>query len=158
MNIYTVNFYFVVNVDEEGNIIENEDDIDENNSHLGKAEGKFGIGSNNIENALLQAIDYLNENVGEDEWYISSIAEIDELNVVNWPGENDDCQCVACRTERAAPEDKITFECYCGLGITIVNDFNEFVCPNCGKEILRDRIIGSNGNYVLMKIDKENKS
>jgi len=90
--------------------------------------------------------------IGKDEYEIAGILAREDINLVNY-----ECQCAVCRTERASEEDKIEFNCSCGYPIKLIDDFDKYICPNCGRLVLRDRVIGSAGNYILLDIDKETK-
>jgi hypothetical protein len=165
MNIYSVKFWFNVNFDSEGNIVEELDEeemVGEENDDIESriADGKFEIGAGNLAQALLNSIEYLDKNIGKDNYNISSVSVCEDINIINWPGENEECQCVYCRTERAADEDKLIFSCNkCGCEIKIIDGgWDEISCPHCNEEIHRDRIIGSNGNYLIINIgDKGGK-
>ena len=143
--------------DEDGKVVEDGEEETEEETMVGRVDGHFDIGSDSLANAFLEGSEYLDNAVGEDDYEITGVVEREDINVVNWPGDNEDCQCDSCRTERAAPEDRISFSCSCGYDIIIITDFKDFQCPNCKKVISRDRVIGSNGNYVLLNIDKEDK-
>lgn len=151
MNIFTVKFWIAVFVDDD-KIVEEETET----SELKQMDGKFGLGAMDMGEAYEEAVEYLDELLGEDGYHIVSISEIEDLTVVNWPGEGSDCNCVYCRTERAAEEDKIAFNCSCNYIIKVVDDFDMIYCPQCQKQIFRDRIIGNNrSGYTLMNIDGE---
>ena len=137
----------LVEVDNEsGDIVEEEDE----DTSTQKLNGRVDVGANNVGSAFVEAMEFLNSEIGEDNWNITSIKEITKMNLINWPGDNDECQCLSCRTERAAPEDTIQFKHNCGGDIRVVESgWEKITCPNCNKEIFRDRIIGSNGNYIF---------
>ena len=153
MKIYEVIFSTTVFLDDEGNLVEEQEDGNEE-----EISGIFHVGANVLGQAYIDAFQYLDIHIGEKKYAIDSVKEKKKINLINWPNEGDDCQCVSCRTARAAEEDKITFDHTCGQSISIVADgWDKIICPNCQKEILRDRIIGSNGNYTFLNIDKDNK-
>jgi predicted RNA-binding Zn-ribbon protein involved in translation (DUF1610 family) len=149
LNIYRVEFWIRIELDENGELITEPEDDQETISR--DIEGGFDLGSPNLANAYIMATQYLNKSVGEDEYEITSVSLRSDVEVMNWPG-GDECQCPSCRTERAAEEDKICFRCSCGYEIKIIDDFGEINCPKCNKFITRDKIIGSNGNYILLNL------
>jgi hypothetical protein len=156
LNIYHVKFWIIAEFDENGNVVEDPEDGQETISE--RVDGGFDLGSVSLPDAYLEAAEYLDEAIGEEEYEVTSISEREDIQIINWPGDNEECQCDSCRTERAAPEDRITFKCIkCGYDITIVDDFKMIKCPNCRKEISRDRIIGSGTNYLMLDIDGDNK-
>lgn len=159
MNIYEVVFSTTIFLDDDGDLIQEEDlDKIETGGDEEEISGMFHLGAYNIGQAFLDAHKYLDEHIGEGKYEVTKIKEKKNINIINWPDEDGDCQCVACRTERAAEEDRITFQHSCGSSICIIADgWDKIVCPNCQKEILRDRIIGSNGNYTFLNIDKDDK-
>jgi predicted RNA-binding Zn-ribbon protein involved in translation (DUF1610 family) len=154
MNLYHVKFWMTIAVNEEGEVVDDMDNEEETTKQ--DVAGEFDLGSMNLANAFSQAIDYLNKSIGEGDYEITGVEEREDVLLLNWPG-GDECQCATCRTERAAAEDIIDFNCSCGYPIHIVTDFDKYECPNCHKLILRDRVIGSGTNYILMDIDKENE-
>lgn len=155
MNIYHIDFWTIMEFDEEGNVVDDPEEGQETMSE--KVMGHFDLGTDTLPDAYLEAAEYLDNAVGEDEYEITGIVEREDVQIINWPGDNEDCQCDSCRTERAADEDKISFDCICGHRITIINDFKEIICPSCRKIIMRDRVIGSGTSYLLLNIDKEDK-
>jgi hypothetical protein len=147
-------------LEEKIDVDEMEIDDEDNDNH-------FQVGATDLAKAYLEAQDYLEMIFEDDEaiedWDITGVNLID-LDIVNWPGDNEeDCQCLHCRTERAAPEDRLKFTHVCGQEVEIVADgWEQISCenPKCHDQIYRDRIIGSNGNYLYLNIDnidKENK-
>jgi hypothetical protein len=114
----------------------------------------FHLGAFNLLEAVGLSIDHLEEIFEENEYDIISTTELAGVNVINWAGENDGCP--ICQAKDAPPEDTIDFLCTCGKTIKVMNEGWESVqCHDCSKEIYRDRIIGSNGHYILLDIDKE---
>lgn len=155
MIIYKVEFKTVIVVDEEGVPVDGMEDDAEGELHNEVIGGEFHVGAYSLPKAFLEASKYLDEHIGEDEYEITTIKEKDKINIINWPNDGDDCQCLACRTERAAAEDRIRFTCKgCGADLIVVDDWQEIQCPSCGIPILRDRLIGKNGQFVMMDIDK----
>jgi predicted RNA-binding Zn-ribbon protein involved in translation (DUF1610 family) len=153
VNIYKVEFKTVITVDDEGIPVDGMEDDTGGELHNEVIGGDFHVGAYSLAKAFLEASEYLDEHIGEEEYEITAIKE--KMNVINWPGEDEPCDCLGCRTERAAEEDKIRFTCKgCNAEIIIVDDFEEIMCPSCGIPILRDRIIGTNNNWVMMDIDK----
>lgn len=172
MKIYNVSFQLRYNVEyirekikkENENNMSVEDTVNYNNMEINNGDDEdnnFQVGAINLPQAYVEAESYLEEIFDEDEvvdsWDITGINVMD-LDIVNWPNDGAECQCLTCRTERAAPEDRLNFEHDCSEKIEIVADgWSEFTCPKCGKQIYRDRIVGSNGHYLYINIDKEDK-
>lgn len=141
MNIYSIRFEYFLELP----------GIQGSESQTILDEGKLEIGANSVTQALLEADEFIAENVTV-EFEIKSIKLLEKINIVNWPGDGDDCQCARCRTERAAPEDCITFQCTCGEIYTLIDDFGGIQCKECHKIIRREDLIGNNGNYTLIDI------
>lgn len=141
MNIYSVKFDYVFEVPEH-------DDIPAHN-HVD--EGKVELGAIDLPSAYLEADEFLEQHFDLG-FEIKSIKLLEKVMIVNWPGDGEDCQCPFCRTERAAPEDLITFQCKCGENYTLVDDFGSIVCPKCNQTINRQDLIGHNGNYTFIDI------
>lgn len=137
MNIYSIKFYY----------FEKGEETDEFEIH----EGKFEVGAINLASAYVQADKFL-EIKCEEKYEIISIKNIRKINLINWPGENEPCQCPSCRTERAAPEDIIEFQCSCGEQFRLIDDFGIIQCEKCEKIIRREDLIGSGKNYTLIDI------
>ena len=76
------------------------------------------------------------------------VSEIQQLNIVNWPVEASPFVDI----EDAASEDILNFKCaYCNIDIKVLDGWNSIVCPGCKKVIERDKVIGSNGKYIMIK-------
>jgi len=91
------------------------------------------------------------------QYELNGVKEIQGMDILNWPEE--ECQCVGCRTERAAEEDKLRFVHHCGEEISVVYDGWETInCPKCHEEIYRDKIVGSNGHYIYININGGSKN
>ena len=166
MKIYNVRFNLLYNqefikerISENNNkrSLEEQIDVDEIEIDDEDNDNSFQVGATNLADAFLEGQDYLEDVFGEDDaiedWEITGVQLID-LNVVNWPEK--DCTCVSCLTERAAPEDCLNFEHTCSEKIEVAAEgWSEFTCPKCHEQILRDCIIGSNGHYLYVNINKE---
>jgi predicted RNA-binding Zn-ribbon protein involved in translation (DUF1610 family) len=154
MNLYEVKFSTIIEV-------EADDDSD-----IGSIEGaepefeqyektdKFHICARWISDAFLDAMKFLDGGIGEGEYEIISISKMEDIFMVNYPEE----ECPFCGVEEAGEDDILKFKCWCGKDIVVKETgWKEINCPECGKEIPRDRLVGSRGNYILLDIDKDNK-
>ncbi len=105
----------------------------------------FYIGEQNIVDASIIA----NEKAKEfhpDFYNILSVEELSGMRLVNWPEEEDPYYA----TLDAPPEDIIEFDCTCGYHIKVLDGWTTLGCNECGREIDRSHVIGSNGKYLLI--------
>ena len=169
MKIYGVKFRMAFEIeDADGKDIFNEEDED-NDDHnalltpeqveLSYADnviheiGEFFIGSNKLTEAYLLAEEYIQKvypDLEEDDYDIIAVNEIENLNVINWPEEEEFCP--FCEADTAPPEDVLEFDCIdCQTSIRVVDGWDTIDCPQCSYEIHRDRIVGSNGKYLMIR-------
>jgi predicted RNA-binding Zn-ribbon protein involved in translation (DUF1610 family) len=132
MQIYEVNVSFWV---------EHEDE--ENEKHTDQIDATFHLGCECLEDALLNAMEHLDENLGENEYRLTSVKELDGVSVINWPGEDEPCDCPICSADTCAAEDLLQFTCInCGEPVRLADGtWDSVPCPHCGKLIGRDKII-----------------
>jgi hypothetical protein len=157
MQIYEVEVSFIVE-----HKPENEDlELEENHPKFDQYDGVLHLGEECLADALLAAMDHLDKNLGEGSYNITSVKELDGVDVLNWPGEEEECTCPACRAKTCAKEDILSFTCvHCFEEIQLADgDWKIANCPNCGADIGRDKIISiGNGKYMMVDLDnKEDK-
>jgi len=114
----------------------------------------FHVASNSIADAIVIAEDYILDKLEDHNYDIIKVEDIVEINIVNFPGENNRIPFL--QVAHAAPEDIIKFNCSCGHNIEVVDGWKEITCPKCLEIIPRDRIIGGSGKYIFLTIDKNN--
>ena len=115
-------------------------------------EGTFHIGEYNLFDATAIAQEESN-NMFHDGVELVSIKELEEMNIVNWPED----ECPYCAADDAAPEDVLEFTCTCGAKIRVAdNGWEHIECLSCDKIIDRNRVIGSNGKYILIETGENN--
>ena len=150
MRIYEIKYRCFVEVSEDERI-----EYDLEDDAIREVQDCFHLGASNLIDAVSLSLDHLDELFGEDAYDIISTVELPGVNVVNWPGD-EETDCPICKAKDAPPDDTISFLCSCGKEIKIMNDGWVMArCHDCSREIFRDRIIGSNGHYILLDIDKE---
>ena len=114
--------------------------------------GIFHLGCECLTDAVLKAIEFLDGWMEDNEYEIMGVELCDHINLVNFPEE----ECPFCDVEGAAEDDILRFKCWCGQDIVVKETgWKEIECPECGKEIPRDRLIGGHGNYILLDIKGE---
>jgi hypothetical protein len=120
-------------------------------------EDTFHLGSYNLVDATSLATDHLDELFQDDDYDIISVAELKGVNIVNWPDQHDgECGCPFCKAENAAPEDVLIFSCSCDEQIKVMaNGWEKIHCPKCYREIAREKVLGTNGHYFLVDVDKK---
>lgn len=150
LQIYQIDYSFFVDMRNE-----EEKSILESKPRIQQVSMEIHFGADNIAEALEEAIEFLNKNLEEENFTIDSVTAMEGVDVVNWPGEDGECDCPFCRAERIPDEDTLKFECSCGSNIKVADDWDEIHCRNCHRTIYRDRVIGSNGNYTLIDIGGE---
>lgn len=110
------------------------------------------VGANNIFSATEEAMKHLESSSEGMDYEITGITLVDSLTIVNWPGEEKECNCVFCKAEKSAPEDVMEFSCSCGQDIRVVDGWDSINCPSCKREITRDKLVGSYGKWILINI------
>ncbi len=93
---------------------------------------------------------------GEDGYEILAICKIKDIDIVNWPGEGEPCDCWFCRSKDKAYEDTMHFNCpSCGEEIKILDDGWELIfCRKCNEQILREGLIDiGNNKFQAIKIE-----
>jgi hypothetical protein len=136
MNIYSINYVRQFEGEDGPSIIEDD----------------FEVGSENIAGAYIIGDEFLKIMYKDDESVCEIISvNLLPVNIINWPGDGEPCDCPYCRTERAAPEDIIEFDCSCGKKHKFIDDFGMIKC-DCGKFIRREDLVGNNGNFTLIDI------
>lgn len=153
------------NVEEEH---EDFEDIEIVNAHM-------QIGGFDFKSATMEAVNmldsvFLNEEDEENEesydyeifpdgYEIVGVVEIQGLNILNWPGEGEPCDCPQCKAKLMADEDVMVFNCPdCQEEIKVPIDGWELVlCRKCECQILRSGVINlGNNKYTYLKLeDKE---
>ena len=134
----------------EGEFEEEQDVIEHIDTHL-------QLGCNDFESAVEEALSMLDETFGDMDYNIVAIQEVSGVDILNWPGEGEPCQCPYCKAERMADEDIMHFACpYCGTEIKVADgDWDAIPCIECGESILHDNIINlGRNNYKAIKIQE----
>lgn len=147
MRIFDIKFKFPVRLPveeeyEEGEEVEYVDEI---------ALASFQVGAKKLTDAYDFGLKYIKTIFEDDEAYedceIVEVSEISELNIVNWPDEENYYD-----FENVSSEDILNFKCaYCECEIKIKDGWQSIKCPSCKKEIQRDKVIGNNGKYFMVK-------
>jgi len=116
------------------------------------------VGAEDFFDATRIAMEILSEFFeSEEDYEIRSVKEMYGINVVNWAGENEPCDCPYCKAERMADEDLMHFDCPICKNIVKVADgeWEDIQCRECGTTIQRDRIIDiGRGKYKVIIINK----
>jgi len=132
------------------------------------------IGSMDFQSATMEAIDMLDDAFGDEEgeyfyeykvfpegYEILGVVEVQGLNILNWPGEGNPCDCPQCQARDMAEEDVMVFNCpNCGNEIRVpIDSWNLVLCRKCECQILRSGVISlGNNKYTYLKLEeKENK-
>ena len=149
MRVYNIKFKFPVTINIEEEL---EDDFEgEDNSYEDIGIAEFQVAAGKLQEAYTVADEYIKftfEDLEEDDWEIIEVSEIQQLNIVNWPVEASPFVDI----EDAASEDILNFKCaYCNIDIKVLDGWNSIVCPGCKKVIERDKVIGSNVKYIMIK-------
>jgi glutaredoxin len=134
----------------EGEFEEEQDMMEHVDTHL-------QLGCDNFETAVDEAIAMLDETFGDDIYNIVAIQEVAGVDILNWPGEGEPCNCPYCKAERMADEDVMCFACpYCGKEIRVAHgDWEAIPCIECGETILHDNIVDLGRNkYKAIKIQE----
>lgn len=153
MNIYRVRFWTTIQVDSEGLALA--EGVDEDLAIRKRLDESFELGAESLGGAFIEASEFLDEELGESDYEIISVILLEDIHIINWPGDGEPCACASCRTERAAEEDKVSFVHSCGGEIKVVSDgWDSMLCPRCGGVILRDRLVGSGRALTFLDIDK----
>lgn len=116
------------------------------------------IGSEDFFEAGIMAEEILNNRFGENNYNITGCSEIPDVDVINWPGEEEPCNCPFCRAERMNPKDIMIFNCpKCEKEIKIApTGWNSILCENCKEEISFNSIVGLGGNkYKVLKFENK---
>ena len=148
VKIYTVKIKFDFipppRLDEEG--VEIEEDIQ-------VIEGDFQVGADSLPEAMEAAFEHLDANMGETEYEMVSLSLVENMGIVNWPGEGGECNCPICKANTCAVEDLLVFTCsHCEEEVRLSDgEWNECPCPFCGIIIGRDQIISiGKGKYMMI--------
>ena len=157
MKLYDIEYTFdrelkpeIIEGSLEGEFEEDQDMIEHIDTHL-------QLGCNNFEAAVEEAVSMLDETFEDTVYEIVAIQEVSGVDILNWPGEGEPCQCPYCKAERAAEEDIMRFNCpYCNNEISVVDGSWESIpCIECGEIILHDNIVNLGRNkYKAIKIQE----
>ena len=118
------------------------------------------IGAEDFFEASVIAEEILDNRLGEGNYEFTGCVEMQDVNVVNWPGEEESCNCPFCRADRMNIEDVMFFNCpKCGKEIKIApNGWDAINCTECKEEIAFSSIIGLGGNqYQVLKLTENKK-
>jgi ribosomal protein L37AE/L43A len=118
------------------------------------------IGALDFFDASIIAEEILDNRFGEDNYDITGCSEMSDVNIVNWPGEEESCNCPFCRAERMNIEDVMIFNCpKCDKEIKIApNGWDNIRCIECKEEISFSSIVGLGGNkYKVLKLAENKK-
>ena len=157
MKLYDIEYTFdrelkpeIIEGSLEGEFEEDQDMMEHIDAHL-------QLGCNNFEAAVEEAVSMLDETFEDTVYEIVAIQEVSGVDILNWPGEGEPCQCPYCKAERAAEEDIMRFNCpYCNNEINVVDgNWESIPCIECGEIILHDNIINLGRNkYKAIKIQE----
>jgi len=153
MRIYEIKYRCFVEFSEE-----ELEELDLQEGAMHEMQDSFHLGADCLPDALVAGMEYLDETIGEGEWDLIHTKELDGVNVINWPNESTECDCVFCKAqkEETSLEDTLQFQCGCGFDIRVMAEgWENIKCPSCRKEIARDMVKGILGHYFL--IDSSNK-
>jgi len=119
-------------------------------------EGNIYVGCDCIQDAFVEASEILDDMLEDEDYEIIAVNGL-PINIMNWPGEGEPCQCPFCRAERMADEDRMHFECpKCQEKIEVADGgWEEIQCPKCHNEIARDRVIDrkdGSGKQIVVNI------
>ena len=146
MKVYDIEYSF----EKEIELIKPEGSLDGEFEELEVLENQFEtivshiqIGNDNFHEATFEATDILDEVFGEVNYTILCVQEIPMIDILNWPGEGEPCNCPQCKADRMSDEDVMHFNCpECNEPLKTANDEWEYInCRKCGMVILRDNII-----------------
>jgi predicted RNA-binding Zn-ribbon protein involved in translation (DUF1610 family) len=154
IKLYQISFRVKAVLGESGEVLKiGEELTEEELESSSDLDAIFYVGAEDLPDAFTESSMILDEKSGNYE--IISVVEMTDVNIANWPDE-EECDCVWCRTERAAEEDLITIKCKCGDEIRVIDEgWESFDCPKCGNKIFRNNIIGSNGRYILVNLGEK---
>lgn len=162
MKIYEISYTLAEEV-ELPEDVELPDGIDENDIRK-FTECTIHLGGNDIASVLEEAaysIEAIHGDLEDEEFIpeyeIAGIKELPNVDVINWPGEFEPCQCPQCRAKRMASEDVMHFNCpNCNHSIDAAPDnWETLYCSECDQEILHDNIIELGDNkYKVIKISE----
>jgi hypothetical protein len=100
------------------------------------------VGALDFERAYSEANSWLDNELAEFD--IMGITKKEDVKLMNWPEtEEEQCNCIYCRYEKCAVEDRVTFVCTCGKEIKIAGDepWDRVQCVQCGRVIEKNNLI-----------------
>lgn len=135
------------------------DDIREFTTHT------FHIGADYFGTAMDIAVEKIEElffpdTDSEDIQYdINGVRELQDIYLVNWPGEVNGCSCPYCVAESIGEEDVMKVECpKCHAILRVAdNGWEGILCSECKTEIIRDSLCLMGKNYKVIHIADTNK-
>jgi len=142
------------NIDDEFNDVKTE----ENN--ISYITTKLHLGASDITDAMIMALEICDKNMDEHniKYEINAVREVFGVDILNWPGEGEPCNCPYCRAERMADEDLMHFECFSCKTELKVSDggWESILCTACGEEIFRDGLLDiGNGRFKTIKVSNK---
>jgi Zn finger protein HypA/HybF involved in hydrogenase expression len=149
--VYEVKYLFKSTISSNNNSIENDEENTEEDSI---SEGNMYLGCDCIQDAFIEGAEILDNMLDGENYEIIAVNGL-PINIMNWPGEGEPCQCPFCRAERMADEDRMHFECpKCKEKIEVADGgWEEIQCPKCQNEISRDKVIDiGNGKQKVLEI------
>lgn len=163
MKIYEIEFTRVekIQIPEDAILPEG---IDRDNIHEHVTE-KIHLGAEYFGEALDLAVEAIEDMFFEGydrediKYDINVVKELEGVDVLNWPGEFDECNCPFCKAERIAEEDVMKVECpnpECKNILRVAdNGWEGISCPECKTEIDRASLCLMGKNYKVIHIGEE---
>lgn len=159
MKIYEIDYSFEHEYELPEGILPEEVDDEERYEYVS---ANMFIGAPDFDTAWDWATDMLEQVFppidGISQYELRGVKEIQGMDILNWPGEEDPCNCPFCRAERMADEDLMHFECHnCHHEIKIADgDWEAICCPECGEQIYRDGLLNTGGGkFKVIKVSNK---